>query len=85
EVIDETEEVEGYHLVVGGGFGQQQGIGRELLRELPASEVPRVVEQVLAGYMQHRSEGESFVEFTRRFEVDELRQLLGLAEPASAA
>lgn len=82
---DETQEVEGYHLLVGGGFGHRQGIGRELLRELPASEVPRVVEQVLAGYMQHRSAGESFVEFTRRFEVDELRELLGLAEPASAS
>ncbi|MCC7338963.1 MAG: NirA family protein [Pirellulaceae bacterium] len=84
EELDETQEVEGYHLIVGGGFGHRQGIGRELLHELPASEVPQVVEQVLAGYMQHRGEGESFVEFTRRFEVHELRELLGLAEPAGA-
>lgn len=81
---EEPEEVEGYHLLVGGGFGHRQGIGRELLRDLPASEVPQVVERVLSGYMQHRSEGESFVEFSRRHEVDELRELLGLVKPSSA-
>ena len=85
DVADETQEVEGYHLIVGGGFGHRQGIGRELLRELPASEVPRVVEQILAGYMQHRCDGEAFVDFARRYELDELRELLGLAQPAGAA
>ncbi len=80
---ENTEEVEGYHLVVGGGFGNKQGIAHELIRELPASEVPAVVEQILNGYLRHRNEAESFSEFTRRHDVDELRQKLGLNSPVT--
>ena len=38
EVGDET--VEGYHLCVGGGYADRQGIGRTLFESLPFEEIP---------------------------------------------
>lgn len=78
---EESEEVEGYHLFVGGGFGNKQGIARELVRDTPAADIPALVERILSGYLQHRIDFESFCDFTRRHEVSELRQKLGL-QPA---
>ncbi len=78
---EEGEEVEGYHLFVGGGFGNKQGIARELVRGTPAADIPALVEQILSGYLQYRIDSESFCDFTRRHDVAELRQKLGL-QPA---
>ncbi len=65
--------VEGYHLYAGGGFGADAGIGREILRDVKAEDVPAAVERLLRFYLARR-EGphESFVAFTRRCEVSEL-------------
>jgi ferredoxin-nitrite reductase len=80
---DDAAEVEGYHLFVGGGYGPDQGVGRELLRNLKADEVPATVERVLRTYLDHRSDpDESFVDFVRRHPTDELKAML---EPAAAA
>lgn len=73
--------VEGYHLFVGGGYGQRQGIGRELFNSLPFRDVPMRVAGLLQAYLDHRlSAEEPFVAFTRRVEVEALRKLcLGAA------
>jgi len=52
---DEGEPVEGYHILVGGGFGPHATLGRELYRDVPADEAPRIVESVLNAYLTHRS------------------------------
>ncbi|HEY7118391.1 MAG TPA: NirA family protein [Tepidisphaeraceae bacterium] len=71
------EMVEGYHLYVGGGYGEGRGIGRELYRDVPAGDAPRVVERLLRAYLDHRSSyRESFVDFVRRHEIDQLKELL---------
>ena len=69
-------EVEGYHLFVGGGFGDRQKLGREVLRDVPADEAPRVLERLLGAYMAGRdSQKESFQAFTARHSVEALRAL----------
>jgi len=69
--------VEGYHLFVGGGYGQTQGIARELYRDIPATEMPQVIERLLRTYMEFRkSYNETFVEFVARYETPELKGLL---------
>ncbi|MGV3483640.1 MAG: NirA family protein [Planctomycetaceae bacterium] len=78
----ETQEVEGYHLFVGGGFGVNQGTGRELLRDVAASDLPTIVERILRGYLERRAEGESFVDFTRRHEIEQLRDWFGVTPSA---
>ncbi|MDB5320290.1 MAG: NAD(P)H-dependent nitrite reductase catalytic subunit [Phycisphaerales bacterium] len=73
-----TEElVDGYHLFVGGGYGETQAIARELYRDIPATEAPQVVEGLLQSYLENRtSYRESFIEFVVRVEIDRLKELL---------
>ena len=67
---------EGYHLVLGGGMDQEQGIARELFRGIRASEVNNVVDNVLRTYSAQKQRGESFVEWVRRHSMKELQEKL---------
>jgi ferredoxin-nitrite reductase len=74
EAGDET--VEGYHVFVGGGYGAEQGLGRELYRGVPAGEVPAVTERMVRAYLDHRrGPEESFLDFVRRHPTDQLKDL----------
>jgi ferredoxin-nitrite reductase len=68
---------EGYHLFVGGGMDQEQGIARELFRGVRAEEVTPLVARILRTWQTARQRGESFVQWTRRHEVKHLQELLG--------
>lgn len=74
----------GYHVFVGGGFGDHRAIGRQLAASVPAGEPLHVlILGLLHGYLRERREGESFQAFTNRLDTD---ALLALArEPAPAA
>lgn len=67
--------VEGYHVYVDGGVEQEQGLGRELARNVPFASVPGLVERLLSAYAERRAPGESFVAFARRHEVPALREM----------
>lgn len=70
------EMVEGYHLFVGGGYGDNREIGRELFRNLPFEEIPALLEQLLQGYLAQRiSNTEIFRDFLRRHTTAELTTL----------
>jgi ferredoxin-nitrite reductase len=71
----EDEEVEGYHILVGGGSGAELELGREICRSVPADEVPQRLEAMLHGYLDRRSPNESFHEFANRHSVEELIRL----------
>ncbi len=76
----EGDQVEGYAIVVGGGFADRARIGRELWKDVPATECPRKVGGLLRAYLDRRAgPAESFQDFANRHEVDALRQF---AEPA---
>ncbi|MGN6284685.1 MAG: NirA family protein [Afipia sp.] len=78
-VGDEGDTVDGYHLHVGGGFGPDATIGRELYRDVKAEEAPATVERVLRAYMSHRAAAhETFLDFCRRHEIEDLRKLAEL-------
>ena len=72
--------VEGYHLYVAGGVEQERGLGRELARSVPFAEVPPLIERLLAGYLDRREAGESFIAFARRRDVAELRALAEVSD-----
>ena len=75
---DSDDTVEGFHICVGGGFGPQGGIGRELYRDVKREDCPYVVECMLAAYMKNRAGAdETFLSFSRRHELDSLRTLIG--------
>ena len=70
------EMVEGYHVYVGGGYGDDQQIGRELYKSIVAEELPSVIEAMLRGYMAHRhTADETFNAFVRRQSTEELQAL----------
>jgi ferredoxin-nitrite reductase len=75
-ISDDGDQVEGYHVYVGGGFGPQAALGREIYRDVKAEDAPRVVERMLQGYLGNRSSpDESFLAFARRHEVDALKAM----------
>ena len=77
-INDEGDQVEGYTIVVGGGFAEQAKIGRELWRDVRADECAGKVEGLLRAYLDHREDpAESFQAFAARHEPDELKALVG--------
>jgi ferredoxin-nitrite reductase len=74
-VSDEGDTVEGYHIVVGGGFGPHAGIGKELFQNVKAEDVPQTVERIIRAYLGHRQPEESFLAFSRRLDADALKTL----------
>jgi ferredoxin-nitrite reductase len=81
QVSDDGDPVEGYHIYVGGGFGPDAALGREIYRDVKAEDAPRTVEHMLKGYLARRaSPDETFLAFTRRHDVDALKTMFE-AEP----
>jgi ferredoxin-nitrite reductase len=71
---EDADPVEGYHVLVGGGFGPDAALGRELFRDVKAENAPQTIERILKAYLAHRaSPAESFIEFARRHEIDALK------------
>ncbi len=76
---EQGREVEGYHIYVGGGFGPQAALGREIYRDVEAADAPKKIERMLRAYLAHRtSREESFLTFSRRHDVGALRRLADL-------
>lgn len=77
ETSGQGDAIEGYHVLIGGGFGPNATLGREIYRDVAAQEAPRTVERMLRAYMTHRaSREESFLSFARRHDVDALKALI---------
>jgi len=65
--------VEGYHVYLGGGYGERQAIGRELLRNVAHADVPPLLERLLTDYLERRQDDEeSFFDYSRRQSTPEL-------------
>ncbi|MBG0809018.1 NirA family protein [Methylosinus sp. H3A] len=80
-INDEGDTVEGYHMVVGGGFGAEGAIARELFENVAAEDAPRKVEGILRAYLAHRATAEeSFAAFTRRHDLETLKRLFAETE-----
>jgi ferredoxin-nitrite reductase len=69
---DDAEQVEGYHVHIGGGFGPDAMLAREIYRGIRAQDAPRVIEKMLQGYLAHREADETFLAFARRHDVGAL-------------
>jgi ferredoxin-nitrite reductase len=71
---DEGDTVEGYHILVGGGFGPDATLAREIYKDVKAEDAPKTVERMLKGYLAHR-EGpdETFLSFSKRHDVEQLK------------
>lgn len=71
---------EGYQVMIGGGSDEDRGLARELIPAIQYSELAPKLGSLLAAYMRRRQEQESFLEFSRRYTMEELREFLEAKE-----
>ncbi len=69
------ESVEGYHVFVGGGFGERQAVGRSVFQGVILEELKPLLERMLVTYQRLRTAGETFQQFTARHDVGRLQEL----------
>lgn len=74
---------EGYQVLIGGGSDQHQGLARELIPSVAFSDLPPLLEGLFHAYLERRDPEESFLEFSRRHSIDELKSFLALTEAAA--
>jgi ferredoxin-nitrite reductase len=73
---EDSEQIEGYHILVGGGFGPDATLAREIWRDVKATDVPAAIERLLKAYLARRtSKDETFLAFTRRHDDAAIRQM----------
>ncbi|RJS93150.1 NirA family protein [Salinisphaera sp. Q1T1-3] len=80
---EEADQVDGFHVFIGGGYEDTEGIARELATSVPAARMPTYIETLLGLYLDDRDEAESFVVWARRQDLADLRERL--AERSTAA
>jgi len=73
------ETVEGYHVFVGGGFGDKQAVGRQLFTGVSFEALKPMLERILKNFLRYRQPGETFLAFTTRHDLGKLQELLGEA------
>jgi len=74
------ESQDGYHVFVGGGFGANQAVGRQVFNGIAFDSLPPLIEKMLRGYLRHRGEGESFQAFTARHDLNTLQAIFSNEE-----
>ena len=82
QTSEDGDAIEGYHILVGGGFGPDAALAREVIRDVKAEDAPSTIERMLKIYLTRRSSrDESFQAFTRRHEIPELTEMFSGAAP----
>ena len=74
-INEEGDTVDGYHVLVGGGFGPSAVLARDIYKDVKAEDAPRTVERILKGYLAHREGDETFLAFSKRHEADALKAM----------
>lgn len=71
---------EGYQVVIGGGSDQDRGVARELIPAMPYKDLPPLLERLLGAYSEQRRGEETFLEFARRHNIEQLRSFIDVKE-----
>ena len=67
---------EGYNIVLGGGTDGDQGLAQDFCGPIAADDIDVLVENMIGQYLAHRDNAESFLNFTRRHSMDQLKTIL---------
>ena len=65
---------DGYHVFIGGGFGANQAVGRQVFTGLTFDDLKPTLEKMLKAYQRHREPGEPFQKFTARHDLNTLQR-----------
>lgn len=82
--VDE-EMVDGYDILVGGGWGTRQSLARPVADQVPADEVPQHVGAMISVYLQRREHEEPFAAFIDRQSDEALRELCSARAPCASS
>ena len=74
-VGDDGDTVDGFHIVVGGGYGADARIARDFARDVKADDAPAAVEALIAAWLAHREGAEDFNAFVARREIEDIRRM----------
>jgi ferredoxin-nitrite reductase len=78
-INDDGDTVDGFNILIGGGYGSEATIARELFSNVKAEDAPRTVAHILNVYLQQRaSKDETFLAFTRRVDIAAFRAVARL-------
>ena len=70
-----TDSFEGYHITVGGGFGENRMICRQVIRGVAFESLGETLEGMLKGYLKGRSgPEESFHSFCNQRTIGQLQE-----------
>ncbi|SFJ32891.1 NirA family protein [Planctomicrobium piriforme] len=76
--------VEGYEIVVGGGYADKQNIARQLFPKVVFEEIPPIVERLLLFYLENRLGLEAFSDFVNRHELEQLQSVCEFSMAAAS-
>lgn len=71
---------EGYHVFVGGGFGANRNVGRQIFQGVSWEQMKPTLEKMLEGYLRRRIPGETFQQFTARHDLNTLQAIFSNEE-----
>jgi ferredoxin-nitrite reductase len=74
---------DGFHVLIGGGTGNNPRCAVQVLAAVPASRIPEIVENLVGVWLEKRLDNETFADFTLRHDAQQLQSLF--ASVASAA
>ena len=69
------ETLEGYHVFVGGGFGDNQAVGRQVFSGVSVEQLKPTLERMLVIFLKKRNSGETFQQFTKRHDLNALQTI----------
>ena len=78
---DSEDTVDGFHILIGGGFGADAAIAREFSANVKVEDCPQTVLRILQTYARNRlGPDETFIAFARRFDIAALQSLFAAGE-----
>ncbi|WP_411845976.1 NirA family protein [Roseibacillus persicicus] len=83
--LDSGEKVDGYNIVLGGGVDDDQFVAKEAFKGIPYSQIPDLLECLLKTYQANRQDRETFAQFTRRTDIEDLKSLMAANTQSIAA
>jgi ferredoxin-nitrite reductase len=79
--VKESPSGEGYHITLGGGFGENRRCGRQIFQSVPAEQVGPVIEALFTTYQRDRQDEETFHSYCGRHSVEQLQQAVATVAP----
>ncbi len=76
-INDDGDTADGFHVLVGGGYGEQGAMARELYQNVRSEDAPKLVQNMLTAFTRNRaSANETFAAFANRHDPEALKKMV---------